>query len=175
MGRTTIATYGDGAFYPHEPCDFSEGATVTLIEKKPTKAEAYIPTMVNRIVEGFQLLRVLLFGSHARGNAAEWSNVDLLVVLSEAPNKRRATVDIMTVLADMPVGKDIIVTTPDEIAKRGHIFGNIVHAALREGQVLYEDHEDAAQEARRWMRFAWEDLDVAQKSLSERSSAPRHA
>lgn len=36
------------------------------------------------------------------------------------------------------------------------------------------DHEDAAQEARRWMRFAWEDLDVAQKSLSERSAAPRH-
>ena len=138
MSRTITATYRDGAFYPHAPCDFPEGATVTLIEKKPTKAEAYIPTMVNRIVEGFQPLRILLFGSHARGNAAEWSDVDLLVVLPEAPDKRCAMLDIMTVLADMPVGKDIIVTTPDEIAKRGHIFGNIVHAALREGEVLYE-------------------------------------
>lgn len=138
MSRTITATYRDGALYPTEPCDFPEGATVTLIEKKPTKAEAYIPTMVNRIVAGFQPLRILLFGSHARGNAAEWSDVDLLVVLPEAPDKRRATVDIRVALADLPVGKDIIVTTPDEIAKRGHIFGNIVHAALREGEVLYE-------------------------------------
>ena len=36
------------------------------------------------------------------------------------------------------------------------------------------DREAAAQEARRWMRFAWEDLDAAHRSLSERSSAPRH-
>lgn len=36
------------------------------------------------------------------------------------------------------------------------------------------DREAAAQEARRWMRFAWEDLDAAHKSLSERSSTPRH-
>ena len=36
------------------------------------------------------------------------------------------------------------------------------------------EREDAIVEAKRWMRFAWEDLDVAQKSLSERSSAPRH-
>ena len=138
MSRTIIATYRDGVFYPTEPCDFPEGATVTLIEKKPTRAEPYIPTMVNRIVEGFQPLRILLFGSHARGNAAEWSDVDLLVVLPEAPDKRRATVDIRVALSDLPVGKDIIVTTPDEIEKRGHIFGTIVNAALRDGEVLYE-------------------------------------
>ena len=138
MNRTITATYRDGAFYPTEPCDFPDGATVTLIEKKPTRAEPYIPTMVNRIVEGFQPLRILLFGSHARGNAAEWSDVDLLVVLPEAPNKRRATLDIRVAISDIPVGKDIIVTTPDEIEKRGHIFGTIVNAALSEGEVLYE-------------------------------------
>lgn len=138
MSRTITATFRDGVFHPHTPCDLPEGATVTLIEKKPTKAEVYIPTMVNRIVEGFQPLRILLFGSHARGNAAEWSDVDLLVVLSEAPDKRRATLEIRVALSDLPIGKDIIVTTPDEIAERGHIFGTIVHAALREGEVLYE-------------------------------------
>ena len=34
--------------------------------------------------------------------------------------------------------KDIIVTTPDEIARRGHIVGTVLRSALREGQVLYE-------------------------------------
>ena len=60
------------------------------------------------------------------------------MILPEAPDKRRATLDIRVALADLPVGKDIIVTTLDEMGERGHIFGNIVHAALREGQVLYE-------------------------------------
>ena len=41
-------------------------------------------------------------------------------------------------LSDLPVSKDIIVTTPEEIARRGHIVGTVLRAALREGKVVYE-------------------------------------
>ncbi len=64
--------------------------------------------------------------------------MDLLVVMRNVADKRKAAVEIRRLLADMPVSKDIIVATPEEIARRGHVVGTVLHAALREGTVLYE-------------------------------------
>ena len=100
--------------------------------------EAVLETMVDRIVGRFEPSRVILFGSRARGTASVDSDVDLLVVLPDAPDKRRAAVEMRRLLRDLPVSKDIIVTTPDEIAHRGHVVGSLLHAALREGTVVYE-------------------------------------
>ena len=41
-------------------------------------------------------------------------------------------------LGDLPVAKDIVVTTPEEISRRGHIVGGVLCAALREGKAIYE-------------------------------------
>lgn len=97
-----------------------------------------IPLMVERIVRDFRPLRIILFGSHARGEATADSDVDLLVVMPELNDKRRTTVEMRRVLADLPVCKDIVVTTPEEIARRGWLVGTILRPALREGRVLYE-------------------------------------
>ena len=101
-------------------------------------SEADISVMVDRIVGRFQPSRVVLFGSRSRGDANERSDVDLLVVMSNVPDKRRAAIEIRRSLGDLPVSKDIVVTTPDEIARRGHVVGTVLHAALREGTVVYE-------------------------------------
>ncbi len=100
--------------------------------------EDIVQTMVKRIVARFRPLRIVLFGSRARGEAGKWSDVDLLVVLPEVADKRKATVEILRALGDLPVSKDVIVTTPDEIARRGHIIGSVLRAALKEGKVVYE-------------------------------------
>ncbi len=100
--------------------------------------ESAIQTMVDRIVKQFQPLRVILFGSHARGSAVAGSDVDLLVVLREVTDKRRVTVEIRRALGDLLVSKDIVVTTPDEISRRGDLVGSVLRPALREGKVLYE-------------------------------------
>jgi len=94
--------------------------------------------MVQRIVERFRPVRVILFGSRARGEAGPWSDVDLLVVLEEVANKRQAMVEILRVLNDLAVCKDVVVTTPDEISRRGHVVGDVLRSALREGKVVYE-------------------------------------
>ena len=101
-------------------------------------SETIVSTMVERIVVQFQPSRVLLFGSRARGVGGDSSDVDLLVVMSDVPDKRRAAVEMRRALRDLPASKDIVVVTPDDIARRGHVVGSVLHAALQEGTVVYE-------------------------------------
>ena len=101
-------------------------------------AESTISEMVDRIVTSFDPSQVLLFGSHARGSAGEWSDVDLLVVMGDVTDKRQVAIEIRRSLRDLLISKDIVVATPDEIAQRGHVVGTVLNAAIREGRVLYE-------------------------------------
>ena len=108
--------------------------------------DTVIETMVERITARFQPARILLFGSRARGTANRWSDVDLLVVMEEVADKRQAAVEMRRALSDLPVSKDIIVTTPEEIARRGQIVGTVLRAALRDGKVVYDGTEQGFRE-----------------------------
>jgi len=97
-----------------------------------------LQNMTERIVQTFDPIRVVLFGSRARGDEHAGSDVDLLVVLPKVENKREAAIAIRRLLRDVPIAKDIIVTSPQEIARRGNLVGSVLRPALREGRVLYE-------------------------------------
>jgi predicted nucleotidyltransferase len=97
-----------------------------------------LPAMVERIVSKFAPERIILFGSHARGDARPDSDVDLIVVMAdETTDRRRTAVDIRVSLADVPVPMDILVTTPGELAQRSQVNGSVFLPALAEGRVLY--------------------------------------
>jgi predicted nucleotidyltransferase len=97
-----------------------------------------IQEITSRIVRDFRPLRLILFGSHARGEARPDSDIDLLVVLPKVLDKRRVAVEIRRALGDLPICKDIVVTTPEEVSRRGNLIGTVLRPALREGKVLYE-------------------------------------
>lgn len=92
--------------------------------------------MVDRIVEGFQPSRLVLFGSHARGTATDTNDVDLLVILPNVSEKRHTAVEIRRALGDLPVCKDIVIATPEEVTRRGQLVGTVLRSVLREGKVL---------------------------------------
>ena len=93
--------------------------------------------MVDRIVERFDPEKIILFGSHARGDAGPDSDVDLLVVMPVTGSKRDKMVEIGVALHDIPLPKDIIVTTPEDFEWRKEIVGALERPALHEGKVLY--------------------------------------
>jgi predicted nucleotidyltransferase len=94
--------------------------------------------IVRRIVDAFDPLQIILFGSRARGVDIKWdSDVDLLVVLEEVESKRQTAAAMLDLLADLTVPVDIVVTTPEEIARRGNALGSVLRPALREGKLLY--------------------------------------
>ncbi len=100
-------------------------------------ADREIQRMVGRIVRQFHPERVILFGSHARGEAGPDSDVDLLVVMPVEGPKHKKQVEIRVALHDIRIPKDIIVTTPEDFAWRKDIVGTIEYPALREGKILY--------------------------------------
>ena len=96
-----------------------------------------IQRMVNRIVKEFQPERVILFGSHARGEGGPDSDVDLLIVMPFEGSKRDKSIEIGVALHDVRIPKDIIVTTPEEFEWRKEIAGTIERPAVMEGMTLY--------------------------------------
>src|SRR5262249_37251149 len=102
-----------------------------------TPARLSIDSMVKRIVKKFQPEQVILFGSHARGEAGPDSDVDLLVVMDYEGTARDKGLEILQALHDFLVPKDVIVTKPADFAWRKDIVGTIEWPAAREGKVIY--------------------------------------
>ena len=93
--------------------------------------------MVERLVSRFDPDQIILFGSHARGTARPDSDIDLLVVLPLKGSRRAKQVEMRVAVHDIHVPEDIIVATPEEVARQRNIVGTIIRPALREGKVIY--------------------------------------
>ena len=93
--------------------------------------------MVQRLVERYDPEQIVIFGSHSRGDAGPDSDVDLLVIMPFTGSKRAKQIEMRLLLHDITVPKDIIVTTPEEVARRRDVVGTVIRPALREGTVLY--------------------------------------
>jgi len=96
-----------------------------------------IQQMVRRIVREFDPDKVILFGSHARGEVGPDSDVDLLVVMPVEGSKRAKQLEIRIALHDIHVPKDIIVSRSEEFEWRKNTVGTIEYPAVHEGKVLY--------------------------------------
>lgn len=101
-------------------------------------AAAHIPEMVERIVQEFDPQKIILFGSHARGDANRWSDIDLLVVFDEPVDNGEMAVAIMRILRGFGVAKDVVVTDFDTLERRGLRIGTVYRPALLEGTVVHE-------------------------------------
>jgi predicted nucleotidyltransferase len=98
---------------------------------------AEIESAIQRIVEKFHPVKIILFGSYARGAAGPDSDVDLLVVMDVRGSKRRQAVEIDLALSDRTFPLDLIVVTPEEYEKYRDVVGHILYPAVREGRVVY--------------------------------------
>ena len=100
--------------------------------------DAVIAAMVRIIVERWDPLRVVLFGSRASERTRGDSDVDLLVVVPPALYRRETTGAMLDALGDFPCATDIVLATPKVLDDYGPIPGLVYHEAIKKGKVLYE-------------------------------------
>jgi predicted nucleotidyltransferase len=100
--------------------------------------DATLQQIVDRIVSGFSPVKIILFGSRARGTGSADCDVDLLVVTDRPGSKRQQAVAIDLALADLGIAKDIVVGGAEELERERDVVGMIAYPASREGIVLYD-------------------------------------
>lgn len=99
-----------------------------------------VPAAVADIVRAADPVRVILFGSVARGDDGPDSDLDLLVVVdavAPGPERRRLMGTIRSAIGvRAPI--DVFVTDPAECERRRDVVGSLHYWPLREGEVVYE-------------------------------------
>jgi predicted nucleotidyltransferase len=105
-----------------------------------TKVETYIPIILERIRTTYNPVKIILFGSYVNGLADFDSDLDFLVVLKDVTvkNRRKYMVEMLNLMSDLPISKDILVYSPEELSLHNEKKWSIVYSAVQEGLILYE-------------------------------------
>ena len=97
-----------------------------------------IQAVADHIASRFNPRRIVLFGSHARGDADEASDVDLLIEMDYGTTRIEQERAIRRSFEKRPCAMDIVVYTPAEIAKWSQAPFSLASTVLREGKLIYE-------------------------------------
>lgn len=94
--------------------------------------------IVDRLVQGLQPERIYLFGSRARGEADEGSDIDLLLVVpdSDLPRHRREALSY-DLLWGLRTPVDVIVLTRAEFERGSRVRTSLPSIVQTEGKLLY--------------------------------------
>ena len=83
-------------------------------------------------------LKIILFGSYARGDANFESDVDFLVIEKLIKDKRKEMTRLRRALLPLRMPVDVIVSDENTIDEIGQLPGTAIYWALKEGKVMYD-------------------------------------
>jgi len=96
-----------------------------------------IQKAARKIAERVHPRKIVLYGSRAYGSPTSDSDVDLLVIMETPLSNVEQAVEIRKAV-DFPFPVDLLVRTPEEVARRLEMGDQFLHEVLTQGKVLYE-------------------------------------
>lgn len=99
--------------------------------------ETLLKELVERILAVVRPVRIILFGSAARGELKPDSDLDVLVVVPDNSDRRATARFIYRNLIGFDVAVDVVVATETDLRKYGDRYSLVYYPALREGRELY--------------------------------------
>lgn len=98
---------------------------------------ATLQPALQTLIEAARPERIILFGSHARGDAREDSDWDFLVIESQVEDRAKEMVRLRRALRPLRIPVDVLVYSTEDVARWGDQPGSALYWALREGKVVY--------------------------------------
>ena len=109
-----------------------------MVEVAAEPLEGPLAEVVRRLVDALRPERIYLFGSHARGDATEDSDYDLLVIVEERQDQPvRMEQQAYRALRGLLGGVDVVVMTRDFFERRRQVVASLPATVVREGRLLY--------------------------------------
>jgi predicted nucleotidyltransferase len=93
--------------------------------------------MTRRVVDSIRPLRIVLFGSAARGEMGANSDLDILVVMPDGTHRLHTEQKLHRALRGLPCAKDIIVVVQSDVEQYADNPALVIHTALTEGREVY--------------------------------------
>ena len=115
----------------------SKLANIQIESKKMKNYSQVLSSLLKRIVEEINPLRVIWFGSVARNTMSEESDIDLLVVMPEGTHRRHTAQLIYKNIRNIGVPFDVLVVTDRDLEKHKNSVGLIYREILAEGIEVY--------------------------------------
>jgi predicted nucleotidyltransferase len=118
--------------------------TIDMTQQRPASSSAYqlqrpaFSDVTRCILSVSDPDRIIVFGSHARGDDDTGSDLDILVVMDGIESTRIESIRLRRALRGLMYPIDIIVITPKQLAKYRNIQGVIYQSAINDGKVIYE-------------------------------------
>lgn len=106
-------------------------------KKEIDSTEDILNDIVKRIIKIVHPIKIILFGSAARGEMGPNSDFDLLVIVPSGIHRRRTAQKIYRNLIGVGFASDIIVITEDDLKQFKDNIGMVIRPAIKEGRVLY--------------------------------------
>ena len=100
-------------------------------------SESEIQTLADKIAREFHPEKIILFGSHARGDAQPDSDVDLLVIMDSDQHPSRTAAEITYRVHPRRYPLDLIVRSPQMVRTRLQMNDWFMRDVMCEGRVLY--------------------------------------
>ena len=101
-------------------------------------SEKIIQQAVARLVAAANPSKIILFGSYARGDATEDSDLDLMVIEPNVQNAGEEMIRLHGVVGNVGAGVDVLVYSDKEASRRSQVPGTLLYWAFKEGKVLYD-------------------------------------
>ena len=97
-----------------------------------------IQNIVEQLIRLYKPEKIILFGSLAKGEIKQGTDIDLFIIKSDVPELGVDRIRQLDALIKYKLATDFIVYRPEELKRRLTLGDPFVKSILEEGKVLYD-------------------------------------
>ncbi len=99
--------------------------------------EDKIKMIVDRVTGKYEPKAIIVFGSVARGDCTEDSDLDIAIIMDSDLSEHERNVMVRVCIGSIGMAMDLLVFTPDEIEAEKDDDSSIISEIIRTGEVVY--------------------------------------